>query len=82
MSFVIRLSPSNTWIKTPGWLSAYVENVWLFLVGTVVFLSIKLVIIPPAVSMPNDKGVTSNNNKSSILDDLIPERIAAWTVAP
>jgi hypothetical protein len=30
----------------------------------VVFLGIKVVITPPAVSIPKDKGATSNNNKS------------------
>jgi len=30
----------------------------------VVFLGIILVITPPKVSIPKDKGVTSNNNKS------------------
>jgi len=41
-----------------------------FLVGTVVFLSIKLVIKPPAVSIPIDRGVTSTSTtSSSYLDD-------------
>ncbi|PWV06959.1 putative heat-shock protein hsp70 [Trypanosoma cruzi] len=35
-SFVIARSPSKTWMCTPGWLSAYVEKIWLFLVGIVV----------------------------------------------
>ena len=39
-SFVIALSPSKTWIKTPGWLSAYVLNTWVFFAGIVVPLSI------------------------------------------
>jgi len=30
----------------------------------VVFLGIRVVITPPAVSIPNDNGATSNNNKS------------------
>jgi hypothetical protein len=39
-------------------------KVYAFLVGMVVFLEIKVVITPPAVSIPNDNGATSNNNKS------------------
>lgn len=39
-------------------------KVYDFLVGMVVFLGIKTVITPPAVSIPNDNGATSNNNKS------------------
>jgi len=39
-------------------------KVYDFLVGIVVFLGIKTVITPPAVSIPKDNGATSNNNKS------------------
>ena len=48
----------------------------------VVFLAINTVITPPAVSIPKDKGVTSNNNTSLI--DSEPElvKMAAWTAAP
>jgi len=45
-------------------LSAAVEKTYDFLVGIVVFLLIILVKTPPRVSIPKDKGVTSNNNKS------------------
>jgi hypothetical protein len=38
LSLVIGLSPSKTWMFTPGWLSAYVVKIWDFLVGIVVFL--------------------------------------------
>jgi len=48
-----------------------------FLVGIVVFLGIKTVITPPAVSIPNDNGVTSINNKLSVCSDPCPLRIAA-----
>merc|ERR1711871_1592586 len=83
LSFVMERSPSKTWMSTPGWLSAYVENVCDFLAGTVVLRLIKAVITPPAVSIPKDKGVTSSNNKSFNLDDeSSPDRIAACTVAP
>ena len=64
LSLVNYLSPSNTWINTPGWLSEYVVKVYYFLVGIVVFLGIKTVIISPAVSNPKLKGVTSKSNKS------------------
>jgi len=82
LSFVIGLSPSKTWISTPGWLSAYVVNVWFFLVGIVVFLGIKVVITPPAVSNPIDNGATSNNNKSWTWASPEPVKMAAWTAAP
>mmetsp|Transcript_10833 Transcript_10833/g.37745 ORF Transcript_10833/g.37745 Transcript_10833/m.37745 type:complete len:229 (+) Transcript_10833:671-1357(+) len=83
LSLVIERSPSNTWISTPGWLSEYVENVWLFFVGTVVLRGMSTVITPPAVSRPIDSGATSSSSRSSSLDDLSePDRMAAWTVAP
>ena len=49
---------------TALWLSSAVENTCDFLVGIVVFFSIKVVITPPMVSIPKDNGVTSNNNTS------------------
>ncbi|PWV19203.1 putative heat-shock protein hsp70 [Trypanosoma cruzi] len=55
-SFVIARSPSKTWMCTPGWLSAYVEKIWLFLVGIVVLRLISDVMTPPAVSMPSVSG--------------------------
>jgi len=81
-SFVIVLSPSNTWMHTPCWLSAYVVNVFVFFVGIVVFLETILVITPPAVSIPIVNGATSNNNKSSTAADVTPANTAAWTEAP
>jgi len=48
-----------------------------------VFLGIKVVITPPAVSRPIDNGATSNNKiwfKSSEFPP--PVKIAAWTAAP
>ena len=53
-------------MSTDGWLSAAVENTWLFLVGIVVFLSIKVVDTPPKVSIPKDNGVTSKRTMSLI----------------
>jgi len=41
-----------------------VVKIYDFFVGIVVFLPIRTVITPPAVSIPNDNGATSNNNKS------------------
>ena len=53
-----------------------------FLFGIVEFLGIKTVIIPPAVYIPNDNGVTSN--KTHALTALLPSpfNMAAWTAAP
>jgi len=47
-----------------------------------VFLGIKTVISPPAVSIPNESGVTSINNKLSVVYEPCPLRIAACTAAP
>jgi len=58
------LSPCTTLISTAVWLSVAVENVWLFFVGIVVFLSINLVAIPPIVSIDNESGVTSRSKIS------------------
>ncbi|RPA84784.1 hypothetical protein BJ508DRAFT_303536 [Ascobolus immersus RN42] len=41
-------------VKTPGWLSEKVENTSDFLVGMVVFLLMRGVMTPPAVSIPRD----------------------------
>jgi hypothetical protein len=49
---------------TAGWLSSAVEKVCANLVGMVVFLVIILVITPPMVSIPSDKGVTSSSSTS------------------
>ena len=51
-------------MSTAGWLSAAVENTCDLDVGIVVLRSINLVNTPPKVSIPNDNGVTSNNNTS------------------
>jgi len=52
------------------------------LVGIVVLRGINVVITPPAVSKPNDNGVTSNNNKSFTFSSSQPPNIAACTAAP
>jgi len=54
-----------------------VEKVYSFFVGMVVFLGIKEVITPPAVSKPSDNGATSNNNKSYTFSLPSPVKIAA-----
>jgi len=40
------------------------------------------VMTPPAVSMPNDKGATSSNNKSYTFLSPSPVNMAAYTAAP
>jgi hypothetical protein len=59
-------------------LSAAVENTCDFFVGMVVLDSINLVITPPIVSIPKDKGVTSNNNTSF----TSPVKTPPWIAAP
>ena len=51
---------------------------WDFEHGTVVFLSISLVITPPIVSRPSDNGVTSKSNISF----TSPMKTPPWTAAP
>ena len=57
-------SPWSTWTVTADWLSSAVEKIWEVLVGMVVFFSISLVMTPPSVSMPSDRGVTSSRSTS------------------
>ena len=71
-------SPCSTWIVTAVWLSSAVENVWVALVGIVVFFSMSLVITPPSVSMPSDSGVTSSSSTSL----TSPVSTPAWMAAP
>jgi len=52
LSLVMARSPSKTWISTAGWLSWYVENTLVFLVGMTLFRSMIFVIMPPTVSIP------------------------------
>ena len=51
-------------METVLWLSAAVEKTWLFLAGMVVLRSMTLVMTPPRVSTPSDKGVTSKRRTS------------------
>ena len=62
--WAISRSPWSTWTSTEVWLSAAVVKIWLFLTGMVVLRSISLVITPPMVSMPRDRGVTSSSSRS------------------
>src|SRR5271170_2709880 len=83
LSLVRARSPSKTWIKTPGWLSEKVEKVSDFFVGMVVLRLMSGVMTPPAVSIPRESGATSSRRISLVdLDDVSPERMAAWTAAP
>merc|ERR1719382_2230092 len=82
LSLVIVLSPSYTWIVTAGWLSLYVVNVWVCFVGMVVFLLIREVITPPAVSIPRERGATSRRRRSETASEVSPVKMAAWTAAP
>ena len=82
LSFVRARSPSNTWMSTPGWLSAYVEKTSDFFVGTVVLRLMRAVMTPPAVSIPSERGETSSKSKSCVFSEVSPERMAAWTAAP
>ena len=58
-------------------MSSAVENTCPALVGIVVFFLINLVITPPSVSIPNDSGVTSNNNTSVVSPPITAPCIAA-----
>jgi len=53
-----------------------------FLVGMVVFLGIKVAMIPPWVSIPKDKGATSINNTSLMSSLSVEVKMAAYTAAP
>ena len=71
-------SPWSTLTSTWVWPSTAVEKIWLFLVGMVVFLSMILVITPPMVSTPKERGVTSSSSKPS----TSPPSTPAWIAAP
>jgi len=50
--------------------------------GRAEFLSMSLVITPPAVSMPIDNGVTSTRRSYYVVSFVCPDKIVAWTAAP
>ena len=80
LSFANCLSPCTTWISTAVWLSAAVENTWLFLVGIVVLRSISFVATPPRVSIERDSGVTSSRRISPA--PASPASLPPWIEAP
>ena len=57
LSLAMRRSPWKTLMVTAGWLSAAVEKTFDLPVGIVVLRSIRLVMMPPSVSIPSDNGV-------------------------
>ncbi|MPN06326.1 hypothetical protein SDC9_153582 [bioreactor metagenome] len=59
-------------------MSAAVEKTCDLLVGIVVLRSINFVNTPPIVSIPNDKGVTSNSTMSFTSPEMTPP----WMAAP
>ncbi|MPN58710.1 hypothetical protein SDC9_206422 [bioreactor metagenome] len=59
-------------------MSAAVVNTWLFLAGMVVLRSMSLVMTPPMVSMPRDRGVTSSSSRPF----TSPTRTPPWMAAP
>mmetsp|Transcript_2961 Transcript_2961/g.8290 ORF Transcript_2961/g.8290 Transcript_2961/m.8290 type:complete len:414 (-) Transcript_2961:748-1989(-) len=71
-------SPWSTLMPTWVWLSAAVENSWLFLVGMVVLRGMRRVKMPPRVSMPSERGVTSRRSTSLTL----PLSTPPWMAAP
>lgn len=81
LSFVSGLSPSKTWMVTVYWLSWYVVKTWDFLVGIYDPFGIILLITPPTVSIPSDKGVASiiTIPPSSV---SYPQITPPWTAAP
>ena len=64
------------------WLSAYVEKTWDFLTGIVVPRLMRVVMTPPAVSIPSDSGATSNRRTSFVASAASPLKIPPCTAAP
>jgi hypothetical protein len=54
-----------------------VEKICDFFVGIVVFLGIKVVMTPPAVSIPSESGATSKRMTSDTFLSWTPLKIAA-----
>ena len=78
LSFTNSRSPCSTLISTEVWPSAAVENTSDLEVGSVVLRMMSLVMTPPSVSRPRDRGVTS----SSTMSDTSPPSTPACTAAP
>ena len=66
----------RTWIDTVSWLSAAVEKICDFLVGTTELRGMILLIMPPTVSIPKVRGHTSNKTIPSASPS--PERTPAY----
>lgn len=80
LSLVNGLSPSNTWMVTVYWLSVYVVKTCDFLVGIYDPFGMILLITPPTVSIPNERGVASMMTISPPLS--YPQITPPWTAAP
>mmetsp|Transcript_12349 Transcript_12349/g.21868 ORF Transcript_12349/g.21868 Transcript_12349/m.21868 type:complete len:266 (+) Transcript_12349:1039-1836(+) len=78
LSAAISRSPWYTLMPTCVWLSAAVLKTCDFLVGMVVLRLIMRVNTPPRVSMPRDRGVTSNSRMSF----TSPRSTPPWMAAP
>mmetsp|Transcript_37007 Transcript_37007/g.62319 ORF Transcript_37007/g.62319 Transcript_37007/m.62319 type:complete len:388 (+) Transcript_37007:1130-2293(+) len=78
LSAAISRSPCSTLMPTWVWLSAAVENTWLFFVGMVVLRLMRRVNTPPRVSIPRERGVTSNSRISF----TSPRSTPPWMAAP
>jgi hypothetical protein len=66
---------------TVSWLSWYVVNIYDFLVGIGVFQGIIIVITPPYVSIPYDRGATSISIMSFLSVSSL-HKIAPYIAAP
>ncbi len=78
LSAAIARSPWRTWMSTAVCPSAAVVKIRFLLVGMAVLRSIKVVITPPRVSIPSDKGMTSTRTMSL----TSPASTPAWMAAP
>mmetsp|Transcript_7794 Transcript_7794/g.23863 ORF Transcript_7794/g.23863 Transcript_7794/m.23863 type:complete len:245 (-) Transcript_7794:836-1570(-) len=78
LSAAISRSPCSTLMPTCDWLSAAVLKTCDFLVGMVVFRSMRRENTPPRVSMPSESGVTSSSRMSL----TSPRSTPPWMAAP
>ena len=78
LSLVRDLSPSYTWMSTPGWLSEYVENTCSFLVGIVVFLLMSVVC--KAAEKYQRFQVCVGDSASVICAQLVLSKMSNWRV--
>mmetsp|Transcript_10640 Transcript_10640/g.17881 ORF Transcript_10640/g.17881 Transcript_10640/m.17881 type:complete len:223 (-) Transcript_10640:882-1550(-) len=66
-------------MSTSPWLSTAVENIFSARVGMVVLRAMRVVITPPAVCKPSDRGVTSNNTRSLMRSSTTASPVASST---